>query len=242
MSATLYRGLVTHQRHGAVRHRFSYRVFTLLLDIDTMPGLWLFRHNRAALFSFRDADHGERDGRPLRPWAERLIASVGVAPGGRIRILCFPRVLGFVFNPLTIYWCDDGAGRLAAIIYEVRNTFGGLHPYVLPVSPGRGAGAAIVQSCDKRFPVSPFIGMRARYDFRMLEPDARLSVAIDEHDADGRVLTAVMTGRASALTDGALLRAFFAYPLMTLKVIGAIHWQALRLWLKGVPLQGQVRP
>lgn len=239
MTAKIYRGRVMHRRHGAVGHRFVYRVFTLLLDIDAMPVLRLFRHNRAALFSFRDTDHGPRDGSPLRPWVERLVATVGVAPGGRIRVLCFPRILGFVFNPLTIYWCDDSAGRLAAIVYEVRNTFGGLHPYVLPVASGPGP---IVQGCEKRFPVSPFIGMGARYAFRMHAPDESLSIAIAEYEGDVRVLTAAMTGRAAPLTDRALLRAFFAYPLMTLKVIGAIHWQALRLWLKGVPLRRQPQP
>ena len=234
----LYFGRVMHKRLRPFRHRLDYRVFSLYLDLDELPSLSrrlrLFSHNRWNLFGFLDRDHGPRNGSALRPWIERCLGEAGIdLEGGAVRLLCFPRVLGYVFNPLTIWFCYHRSGCLAAVLYEVRNTFGEKHGYLIPVEPARMPGAPILQSCDKGFYVSPFIGMAATYHFRLAEPDARLAVLIRQWTPEGELLIAPQTGPRRPLNDSTLLQAFFAYPLMTLKVIGAIHWQALKLWRKG---------
>ncbi|MGF1591626.1 MAG: DUF1365 domain-containing protein [Kiloniellaceae bacterium] len=237
-ASALYFGKVMHKRLRPFVHGFTYRVFSLYLDLDELAAcdrrLRLFSHNRWNLFSFHDRDHGARDGGALKPWIEAQLAAAGIdLAGGPVRLLCFPRVLGYVFSPLSIWFCHHADGSLRAILYEVRNTFGGKHGYLIPVAPGHRDGDAIVQSAAKRFYVSPFIAMDSRYDFRLAVPGERLAVAIHQWVPEGGQLLARQSGRRRTLSDGNLLRAFFAYPLMTAKVIGAIHWQALRLWLKG---------
>jgi DUF1365 family protein len=232
----LYRGEVMHRRYRPVGHRFRYRVFTILLDLDhietAMCGLRLLSRNRFNLFSFHDRDHGPRDGSTLRPWVEERLRESGIAhDGGPVRLLCFPRVLGYVFNPLSVYFCHRRDGSLAAVVYEVKNTFGEQHAYVLPAPVGEG-----YNRCAKSFYVSPFIGMAVTYRFRLRSPAERLAVSIRETDSLGPLLDAVMTGRCVELTDLALVRCFFAYPLMTFKVIAAIHFEAFRLWRKGLPV------
>jgi len=235
--AAIYFGHVMHVRMRPFRHAFRYRVFSMLLDVDrlddTARRLRLFSRNRFNLFSFHDRDHGPRDGGALRPWVEARIADSGMpVPGGPIRMHCFPRILGYVFNPLSIYFCDDTSGRLQCIVYEVKNTFGEQHAYVIPADLATN-DAVQRQRAEKHFYVSPFMDMTATYRFRVREPDDRLSVVIRQSDEAGELLVATHDGVRSAVTDRALVWAFAAYPLMTLKVIGAIHWQALRLWLKG---------
>ena len=127
----------------ALGHRFSYRVLNLLIDLDRLDAAdrlsRLFRVNARGLYSFHERDHGPRDGTSLRAYASRLAASVGIdLAGGRVRLLCYPRLFGYAFNPLSIYYCEDAENRLVLLIYEVRNTFGELHSYVCPVRPGRG--------------------------------------------------------------------------------------------------------
>lgn len=236
---TLYRGAVMHRRLGAIRHRFRYRVFSVLVDLDRLPALGerlrLFSYNRANVLSFHDRDHGPRDGTPLRPWVEGHLAAAGLGRvvGGRIRLLCFPRLWGYVFNPLSVYFCDDPDGRLAAIVYEVANTFGGRHAYVEPVVGTPTPGAIVEQTARKGFYVSPFIADEGRYRFRVLPPADRMLVAILQEAPDGQSLHAVLSGRAAPMDDAGLLRAVATHPLMTLKVIAAIYWQAVRLRLKG---------
>ncbi len=225
-----------HRRHRPVIHRFRYRVFTLLLDLDraetSTHKLRLLSWNRFNLFSFYDRDHGPRDGSGLRLWVEDHLRAAGIEPdGGTIRLLCFPRILGYVFNPLSLYFCHRRDGSLAAMVYEVKNTFGEQHAYVLPAVHGEGR-----HRCAKSFYVSPFIGMSASYHFRLRPPDERLAISIRETDAQGPLLDAVMTGRRADLNDLALARCFVAYPLMTLKVIAAIHFEAFRLWRKGLTI------
>lgn len=234
----LYFGQVMHKRLRPFGHRFDYRVFSLLLDLDELPELSrrlpLFSHNRWNLFSFHDRDHGARDGGLLRPWIEAELAARGIdLEGGRIELLCFPRVLGYVFNPLTVWFCRHRDGSLLAILYEVRNTFGDKHGYLIPLDPSRVAGAPIRQACDKRFYVSPFIGMASHYRFHLREPDERLSVLIRQSVPEGELLLATWTGQRRALTTASLAEAFFRFPLMTFKIVAAIHWQALMLWRKG---------
>lgn len=236
----LYFGKVFHRRLRPRVHALSYRVFYMLLDLDEIPEIAarsrFFAHNRFGLFSFHDSDHGTGDGAPLRPWIEGALTNAGldVAPG-RILALCLPRMLGYVFNPLTIYFCHGADGGLAATIYEVSNTFGERHCYVMPVADSDAA--VVTQVCDKAFFVSPFMDINGRYLFRLRRPAERFSLIIRETDAEGALLTASFTGENRRFTEAALLRAFLGYPLLTLKVVAGIHWEALKLWLKGVPLR-----
>lgn len=243
----LYFGNVMHARLRPFRHRFAYGVFSMLVDLAALPALdrasRVFGHNRARLFSFHDADHGARDGSPTLDWVRARLLEAGLArAGARVFALCFPRILGYVFNPLTVYFAYDEAGRLGAILYEVKNTFGDQHGYLIPVDPDRAAGAPVIQRAAKRFHVSPFIDMRAAYRFRVDEPEDRLALLIREDMPEGELLVASQTAKRVAWSDANLLRAFFRYPLLTAKIMGAIHWEALRLWVKGATYHPRPSP
>lgn len=240
MSA-LYRGVVMHRRVRPVPHALRYRVFTLLLDVDRLAeaaqGLRLLSYNRFNLFAFFDRDHGSRDGSPLRPWVEVRLREAGLGDAAHtILLLSFPRVLGYVFNPLSVYFCFAADGRLGAVLYEVKNTFGEQHVYAL------ASGNATAQDCAKGFHVSPFLSMHGRYRFRVRPPEQTISLTIQEGDEAGVILTAALSGRRHELCDRSLLACFFAYPLMTLKVIAAIHVEAVRLWLKGLKVYRHPAP
>ena len=236
--SAIYAGAVAHKRFRPRPHRLRYRVFSLLIDIDELPQLGrrlrLFAYNGFGLFSFHDRDHGDGSG-GLRLWAERHMAAAGVKPdGGAIRILCYPRIFGYVFNPLTVYFCHARSGELVAIFYEVSNTHRERHTYVIPVT---GPATPILrQTCRKEFYVSPFIPMNCTYHFRVASPQDSLSILIEEVDEEGVLLAAAFSGRRWPLSDAMLLRAFLAYPLMTLKVTAGIHWEALRLVMKRTPV------
>lgn len=236
----LYVGAVMHQRLRPRRHGLRYRVYCLWLDVDrleeTAARLRLFSIDRWNLFSFRRRDHGARDGRALRPWVEQRLAEAGMPRPAAIMLLSFPRVLGYAFNPLSVYYCYDRDGALCALIYEVKNTFGDQHAYAVPA--GATVDGAYEQERDKEFFVSPFIDMDKRYLFRLRAPDERLALRIKQRDAEGDYLIASWNGAAESLSDGRLLRRFFSHPLMTIKVIVGIHWEALRLFLKGVRFLG----
>jgi DUF1365 family protein len=239
--AALYVGCVMHARLKPMGHRFSYRVMSLLIDLDQLEDADrlspLFGVNRAALYSFHEADHGRRDGSSLRAYAQFCAAERGIdLTGGRVLLLCYPRLLGYTFNPLSVYFCYRADGELALLIYEVRNTFGDIHPYVLPVTSGDISDAGVRQQQDKLFYVSPFIGMAMRYYFRVRPPGERVQLRILETDREGPLLAATFNGRHRMLKTKELLRAFFALPLVTMKIMAAIHWEALRLWLKGARL------
>jgi len=240
-AAALYVGDVMHARLKPVGHRFSYRVMSLLIDLDRLGvadrQTPLFGVNRRALYSFHEADHGERDGTSLQQYAQRRATEHGIdLTGGRVLLLCYPRLLGYSFNPLSVYFCYRASGELAVLIYEVRNTFGDIHTYVLPVESGDVSPAGIRQQQDKRFYVSPFIEMAMRYHFRVVPPKDQVKLRILETDGEGPLLAATFSGHRCALTTRELLRSFFALPAVTVKIIAAIHWEALRLWLKGVRL------
>ncbi len=239
---TLYVGRVMHERLQPKRHRFVYRVFTMLLDIDRLAELdrrlRFFSVERANLFTFCNRDHGPRDGRPLRPWAEAHLREAGISETPvRLLLLAMPRMVGYVFNPLSIYYALDSHDRPFAIIYEVKNTFGEQHAYVLPIEQHDRGAEAIRQHCAKSFYVSPFIEAKAGYSFRLNRPGERLAVLIRETDTAGPLLTAALTGKRQPLTDGRLLRLACWYPFLTYKVILAIHIEALQLWLKRIRLQ-----
>lgn len=238
MTARIYEGVVHHRRLKPVEHRLNYRVFSLLMDVDEAPAMakrlrW-FSMDRFNLFSLRQRDHGAGGHEGLGAHLRGLLAEAGAPAPRRISILFYPRMLGYAFNPLTVYYCYDANDCAQTIIYEVRNTFGGKHLYVIPVE---GDGEKIKQSTDKLFHVSPFIDMNMRYDFALSAPDDDISVRIAVSDPEGLLLSASFAGRARALTDRALLSLFFRYPLMTVKVIAGIHWEAARLMAKGLKLR-----
>ena len=247
MRSALYVGEVMHHRLRPARHRFVYRTFSLLVDLDELPELdrrlRLFAYNRAGLLSFHDRDHGAGDGTSPRAWAEAALRKAGLADAAaRIELLCFPRVLGYVFNPLTLYFCRREDGSLGAVIYAVRNTFGERHAYLIAADPHEAARGLLRQSCAKSFYVSPFVPMEAGYRFRLKPPGDGFSLAIRESDAEGELLVATHAARRVPLGDASLAKALLGHPLMALKVIGGIHWEALRLWLKRVPLESHPAP
>jgi DUF1365 family protein len=228
----IYRGVVTHRRLRPRPHALRYRMFQLLVDLDEAPKARsrLFGYDRPALLEFRERDHGDGSETPLKAQVRRRLSAAGLAADGAVRVLCMPRVLGYVFNPLSIYFCHRADEGLAAIVYEVNNTFGERHSYVLPVRPG----PRVEQSCSKRLHVSPFMDMGLVYDFTVEPPDEDVAIGIHVRDADGLLLTAGFTGERRAFTDAELLKAWLAHPLLTLGVIAAIHWEAVRLWAKGM--------
>jgi DUF1365 family protein len=194
------------------------------------------------LLSFRRRDHGPRDGTSLRQWAQDLLAPHGIdLQGGKILLLCLPRLLGYTFNPLSIWYCHHRDGSLQAVICEVNNTFGEHHFYLLHAQ-GQAMPWPARAELDKRFHVSPLIGMQARYRFRLSKPDQRLAVTIEEFQDGSPMLIATQTGSMQALNDRSLLLALLRTPLMTFKVITAIHWQALKIWLRGAPFFRKPEP
>jgi DUF1365 family protein len=244
-AAALYFGEVMHARLKPIGHRFNYRVMSLLIDLDRLADADrqspLFGVNRAALYSFNEADHGDRDRSSLRAYVQRCAAERGIdLTGGRVLLLCYPRLFGYTFNPLSVYFCYRADGGLGLLIYEVRNTFGDIHSYALAVKPDEVSDAGVRQQQDKLFYVSPFIEMAMRYHFRVSPPADKVKLRILETDREGPLLAATFSGRRRALTSAALLRAFFSLPLVTLKIVAAIHWEALRLWLKGARLAPRV--
>jgi uncharacterized protein len=238
-----FEGVVFHRRLRPKPHDLRYRVFSLLIDLDELPRLgrelrW-FGHNSWNLFSLLERDHGAGTATGLKSWVLAQAAAAGVDPQGlTIDLLCYPRILGYVFNPLSVYFCRRADGAVAAMLYEVNNTFGGRHAYVLA---GRGERDVLHQSCTKALHVSPFNRVEGHYDFTVHPPADTVSLGIRYSDDAGPLLNTGFAGRRTTLSDRVILGLFARYPLMTLKVIAGIHWEALRLLLKGVRL-GRPRP
>lgn len=246
-AASLYIGEVMHARMKPVEHRFAYRVFSLLLDPDRLNDVGrlspLFSIGRFNLASFNPADHGPRDGSSLGDYARRILAEAGVnTDGARVQLLCYPRILGYSFNPLTVYFVYGRDDSLLGVLYEVRNTFGEHHTYAAPVRPGELTQAGLRQERDKLFYVSPFNGMTMRYRFRVRPPGESVALRILETDSDGPLLSATFHGERADLTSASLLRTCLSLPLVTLKVIAGIHWEALRLYIKGMRLVPRPKP
>ncbi|MCF7976462.1 MAG: DUF1365 domain-containing protein [Chromatiaceae bacterium] len=232
----IYFTQVMHRRLFPVQYRFTYKVFSLLLDLDALdrvPPL-LRTHKGFGLLRFAAEDHGPRDGSALRPWADQLLREHGIElAGGRIRLLCMPRVLGFGFNPLSLWYCEHADGQLRAVLAEVSNTFGDSHFYLL-ANDGKPLAWPVRDTASKCFYVSPLMEVAGEYRFRLAEPDEKLGVFIRQFHKDGRLeLVATQSGAGEPLSNRALWRALRRTPLMSFKVMVAIHWQALKIWLRG---------
>ena len=233
MNSCIYNGEVTHTRFKPVRHFLKYKTFSLLIDLDEIDELdsriSIFSHNKFNVFSFYDKDHGERDGSNLKEWVLSNIRKFNIEGKiNKIKLLCYPRIFGYVFNPLSIFYCYE-SDKLKAIFYEVKNTFNEQHTYIFKIKNND----EITQKCKKRFYVSPFMDMESYYNFKLINPNNKLSVLIKQTDLTGTILTATQTGDKKEFNFKQLIKNFFKYPLMTIKIISSIHYEALLLWKKG---------
>lgn len=247
MKPGIYQGEVVHQRFAPRRHRLKYRIFQVLLDLDrlddNLAGLRLISHNRFNLFGICDRDHGPDQDDRDRPLRDRMIAMLSgkalYGDGDRLFLMTMPRVLGFVFNPICLYFVQRSDGRMRALVYEVNNTFGDRHSYVLPVSSD---SQVIHQSADKHLHVSPFMdtsGMLYNFDLTIPENNFCLNIHLCQRYAQGvrNMLFAGFAAQRSKLDDQNLWRLFWGLPLMTLKVVAGIHWEALKIFGKGITLR-----
>ena len=231
----LYVGSVIHKRFKPKEHFFKYKVFSLYLDLDEIAEVQkkipFFSYNKFNLISFYDKDHGERDGSSLKLWVKKKLNEVGIANEIKsVNLLCYPRIFGYVFNPLSIFFVFDKYSSLISIMYEVKNTFGEQHTYIFKTKDNN----LIKNHCDKKFHVSPFMDLNSTYNFKILKPGNKLSVIIDQRDSEGKLLFASQDGEKIELNTKNLLISYLKHPLMTFKVISAIHFEALRLWVKRI--------
>jgi len=239
LNSSIYSGWVMHSRRMPRQHRFRYRVWWMLVDLDELAtidrSLRLFSYNRFNLFAFHDSDYGNGSG-ALRADVEQRLAAAGLAhAGARIELLTMPRLCGYAFNPLSMFFCRDATGRVAAIVYEVHNTFGERHSYVIEAAEDQSA--TVRQAAGKAFYVSPFMDMSQDYAFRVRPPGETIAVSITSSQHGKAVIHTALHGNRMPLTTAALLRRCISHPLLTLKVISAIHWEALRIWRKGIRIR-----
>tara|TARA_B100000963_G_scaffold334968_1_gene328669 strand:- start:2184 stop:2939 length:756 start_codon:yes stop_codon:yes gene_type:complete len=233
MNSCIYNGVVTHTRFKPVKHFLKYRTFSLFLDLDEIKKLAqsisIFSYNRFNIFSFYDTDHGLRDGSSLKDWVLSNLKKFNVSDKiDTVKLLCYPRIFGYVFNPLSIFYCYENQ-KLKAIFYEVKNTFNEQHTYIFKIKNEE----KILQKCKKKFYVSPFMDMQTNYDFILVKPNEKLSVFIKQTDKEGIVLTATQNGERKNFNLKQLILNFLTYPLMTIKIISSIHFEAFLLWKKG---------
>jgi len=234
-NSVIYNGKVIHRRFKPKEHYFKYNVFSLLIDLDELEiiqnKIKIFSYNKFNIISFYDTDHGQRDGTSLKKWIIKNLKDIGINNENiQIKLLCYPRIFGYVFNPLSVFFIYDQNSRLISILYEVKNTFGEQHTYIFKTDDDK----TIINNCSKKFHVSPFIEMECHYYFRVLKPSDKISVIIDQSDKDGKLLYASQDGNARELNEKNLIISYISHPLMTFKIIVAIHYEALKLWLKGI--------
>ena len=237
-NSCIYVGNVIHKRFKPKEHFFKYRVFSLLLDLSEInliqKKISFFSYNRFNLISFFDKDHGNRDGSNLKDWVIKNIQKYNIETKNiRIKLLCYPRILGYVFNPLSVFFIYNEYSSLVAILYEVKNTFGEQHTYVFKTE---NQLKIIENKCQKKFFVSPFMDLDSTYYFKILYPEDTLSVVVDQRDNLGKLLFASQDGKRINLSARNLLFSYLKHPLMTFKIISAIHFEALRLWIKGIKI------
>ncbi len=233
MNSCLYNGIITHTRFKPVKHFLKYNTFSLFIDLDEVEKLdksiKIFSFNKFNIYSFYNKDHGNRDGNSLKEWALFNLKKFNIQQNiNKIKILCYPRIFGYVFNPLSIFYCYEN-DKLKAIFYEVKNTFNEQHTYIFKINDNE----EITQKCKKKFYVSPFMNMETYYNFKLINPKEKLSVFIKQTDGKETILTATQTGERKEFNLKQLIINFFKYPLMTIKIIGSIHFEALLLWKKG---------
>lgn len=237
----LFIGQVMHRRLRPVANAFVYPVFYVQLPLRDLESAncGIFSVNKPNLLSFRNADHGPRDGSPLLPWIGELLRAQGLPDDGEIVLQTFPRVLGYVFNPVSLWFCHDRDRNLIAVLAEVNNTFGGTHSYLLH-NDGLPLPERQEIRADKRFHVSPFCTVAGHYDFRFRLDKSAQVVRIDYDDCAGAgpLLLTAISGKPAAWGTATLLRALLRMPLLTFGVVARIHWQAFRLWIKKVPFHG----
>lgn len=236
INSAIYNGKVIHKRFKPKVHYFKYKVFSLLIDLSELEILDkkvnFFSYNKFNLISFYEKDHGDRDGSSLTSWVKKNLEKNNIqAKDIKIKILCYPRIFGFVFNPLSVFYIYNLQDQLISILYEVKNTFGEQHTYIFKVTKD----ANLVQNnCSKKFHVSPFIEMNCNYFFRLLKPGNKISVIIDQYDGEDQILYASQDGTRSDFNTQHLIKSYLKHPIMTFKIILAIHFEAFKLWAKGI--------
>ena len=235
MTSPIYNGTVIHKRFKPKIHFFKYKVFSLLLDLSDLNRLdkdiSFFSYNTFNLISFFDKDHGERDGSSLFEWVKKNLVENNINSNNiKIKLLCYPRIFGYVFNPLSVFFVYDNQENLISILYEVKNTFGEQHTYIFKVENNN----LLQHNCSKKFHVSPFIEMNCNYFFKILKPAEKISVIIDQYQLDDKILFASQDGRRVDFNSKELLKSYIKHPLMTFKIISAIHFEAFKLWAKGI--------
>ena len=240
MNSCLYECSVMHHRFTPKEHHFEHAIFMFYLDLDELDqaarNVFLFSHNRRNLYSFCDADHEPAGPAPLKQRVLAYLRQEGVPcrPDTKVMLLTLPRMAGYIFNPISIYYCFAGDGKPFAAVAEVGNTFREIKLYLLrPDTLGTNGTFSLV--VPKHFYVSPFSSLQLNFDFRLATPGAKLDIRIDDHDDIKPVLISTLTGRRAELTNRNLAWFTLKYPFITLKVIGLIHWHALKLWLKKIP-------
>ena len=236
INSAIYNGQVIHKRFKPKVHYFKYKVFSLLIDLSELDILDkkinFFSINKFNLISFHEKDHGERDGSSLNKWVHQNLEKNNIQTKDiKIKILCYPRIFGFVFNPLSVFYVYNFKDQLISILYEVKNTFGEQHTYIFKVTKDSNL---IQNNCSKKFHVSPFIEMDCTYFFRLLKPGNKISVIIDQYDNEDKILYASQDGRRSDLNTKHLIISYLKHPIMTFKIILAIHFEAFKLWAKGI--------
>ena len=235
MTSSIYNGTVIHKRFKPKVHFFKYKVFSLLIDLSDLnvldKNINFFSYNNFNLISFFDKDHGERDGSSLVEWVKKNLEENNInSESIRIKLLCYPRILGYVFNPLSVFFVYDKQENLISILYEVKNTFGEQHTYIFKAENDN----LLQHNCSKKFHVSPFIEMNCNYFFRILRPSEKISVVIDQYQFNEKILFASQDGKRVDFNSKELLKSYLKHPLMTFKIISAIHFEAFKLWMKGI--------
>ena len=236
MNSSIYNGTVIHKRFKPKKHFFKYSVFSLFIDLSELNQLdnsiKFFSFNKFNLISFFEKDHGDRDGSSLIKWVKKNLNENNISSENiKIKLLCYPRILGYVFNPLSVFFIYNSKNKLISILYEVKNTFGEQHTYIFKVEDDLNL---FQHNCSKKFHVSPFIEMNCNYFFRILKPGEKISVIIDQYHSNEKILYASQDGKRVDFNSKELLKSYLKHPLMTFKIISAIHYEAFKLWTKGI--------